>query len=509
MEIDEFRKKWTDAQEKGLYAAMVTFPVGAERESGEKVKEKVCDSAGLRGSTSQHVFYTSDSVVKIRHEDGKLKPSRRILMYFQVEEKYEKVIALKTVRLNGHDFLIDVDSISEPKEVKLLKRITVLGVPLVLVEALIERLKLYAEFSGKILMSEKGILSVPVDTFKYAVPQVISFSKNGMSFELAVRIQGYTTADSVKLKPLPQTSSVTSDPKTPATPGVKWGSATVRRRPDRVKICHYCHVPGHVKEDCEERKKALEKVKCHNCQQNGHFRWNCKNEAACRICKETGHLAKDCPNRNRRRSRFETKSRVEERKTIDLINLIDEEKSTSLPRADVNQEVVAIEDTLPLELGQAMGEMAGLEERISRLRNGDEGVEEAGDEFRETSSIVGENSDGDLESLLNVVQDTQPAEEKDDDGGSEGTGGTITSSADASAESVVPAAEWSKMVEKESGALKQLENKKRKKDHSKGEGESSKKLMRGDKTSKNSVRGVSRGLTQNRMHIHLTRQIKC
>ena len=43
MEIDKFRKKWKEAQENGLFAAMITFPVGAERQPGDKVIAKACE----------------------------------------------------------------------------------------------------------------------------------------------------------------------------------------------------------------------------------------------------------------------------------------------------------------------------------------------------------------------------------------------------------------------------------------------------------------------------------
>ena len=65
-----------------------------------------------------------------------------------------------------------------------------------------ERLEKFVSFSGKIMMSTNGIVSVPVNEFKYAVPRTFSFSKHGCSFELLVKTQGYTAADSVKLASL-------------------------------------------------------------------------------------------------------------------------------------------------------------------------------------------------------------------------------------------------------------------------------------------------------------------
>ena len=131
-------------------------------------------------------------------------------------------------------------------------------------------------------------MSVPVSEFKYAVPRTFSFTKYGCSFELLVKTQGYTAADSVKLASL---SFPAEGDGTPGQSSAKraWGTGTVRRQAaERVQICNYCHKPGHVWKDCTTRIAKMKEVQCYNCMEYGHYSKQCKNEPVCRICRETG-----------------------------------------------------------------------------------------------------------------------------------------------------------------------------------------------------------------------------
>ena len=87
MEIDEFRKKWTEAQKNGLQVVMVSFPIGSERMSAEKVKAKICECAALRGEAKKHVFYSANSVVKKASDNGSVEKGQN----FRVRRNLEKI----------------------------------------------------------------------------------------------------------------------------------------------------------------------------------------------------------------------------------------------------------------------------------------------------------------------------------------------------------------------------------------------------------------------------------
>ena len=65
MEFDEFQAKLKAAVQNGLKSLMVTFPVGSERMSAEKMKAVICKEASLNGDVKKHVFYSANSVVKL------------------------------------------------------------------------------------------------------------------------------------------------------------------------------------------------------------------------------------------------------------------------------------------------------------------------------------------------------------------------------------------------------------------------------------------------------------
>lgn len=61
-----------------------------------------------------------------------------------------------------------------------------------------------------------------------------------------------------------------------------------------------------MSKECPEERVVIDKPKihCDNCDQDGHYRRDCREERAdkrelrCRRCDEVGHMAKDCEQPN-------------------------------------------------------------------------------------------------------------------------------------------------------------------------------------------------------------------
>lgn len=74
----------------------------------------------------------------------------------------------------------------------------------------------------------------------------------------------------------------------PIPPFMKSGSFLVQVfYPGQPRVCWKCGSPNHLGRDCPD-------YYCFNCDQSGHWAYDCREHIKCSLCNSEEHLAVDC-----------------------------------------------------------------------------------------------------------------------------------------------------------------------------------------------------------------------